>query len=87
HPVTGVGAGAWEVQVPRFQNADMQVEADYYAHNEVLQLLAEYGLTGWLFLCLLIAYLLFATWKTWTDQTQTGRQHAPLRAAALTSLL
>ena len=87
HPVTGVGAGAWEVQVPRFQNDDMLVEADYYAHNEVLQLLAEYGLTGWLFLCLLIAYLLFATWKTWTDQTQTGRQHAPLRAAALASLL
>ena len=50
HPVAGVGAGAWEVQMPRFQDPANVLETDYYAHNEILQLLAEYGLTGLLFL-------------------------------------
>ena len=86
-PVTGVGAGAWEVQVPRYQNVGSQVETDFYAHNEILQLLAEYGLVGWLFLLSLLSYLLWAAYKTWSNQTDEGKREAPLRAFTLTSLL
>ena len=86
-PVTGVGAGAWEVQAPRYQEARSQHETDFYAHNEILQLVAEYGLTGWLFLLSLLSYLLWAAYKTWSDQTCDGKREAPLRAFTLASLL
>lgn len=39
-PLTGVGAGAWEVDVPLYQVPGSQLETDFYAHNEYLQLLA-----------------------------------------------
>lgn len=87
NPITGVGAGAWEVQVPLYQAQGSQIETDYYAHNEILQLLAEYGLVGWLFLTGLLAYLFRAAYQTWHDQTEEGRREAPFRAAALSSLL
>lgn len=87
HPLAGVGPGAWEVQIPLFQESDSQLETDYYAHNEPLQLLAEYGLVGWLFLLLLMAYLCWAAFKTWTDRSPLGLQEAPIRAMALTSML
>lgn len=35
------------MQAPRYQRVESQLETDYYAHNEILQLLAEYGLVGW----------------------------------------
>lgn len=57
NPVLGVGAGAWEVEVPRYQSEHSLVEVDYYAHNEFLQLIAEFGLAGWFFL--LITFLYF----------------------------
>ena len=44
NPVTGVGAGAWEAIQPLYQVEGSQLETDYYVHNEILQLLAEYGL-------------------------------------------
>ena len=85
--MTGVGAGAWEVQIPLYQNADTVFETDYYAHNEYLQLLSEYGLVaGGLFLAFLFAYLLTATAKTW-HLRGTDLAEAPLRATALASLL
>jgi len=87
NPITGVGAGAWEVQAPRYQEAGNALEIDYYAHNELLQLIAEYGLAGWLFLLGLLAYLLRAAYKTCSDQTLEGQQEAPLRAFTLASLL
>ncbi len=86
HPVTGVGAGAWEVQIPLYQEVGSQLETDYYAHNELLQLVAEYGLTGWLFLVSLLSYLVWAAYRTWADQTDAGRREAPLRAFTLVSL-
>lgn len=86
NPVAGVGAGAWEVQAPLYQEAGSQIETDYYAHNELLQLVAEYGLIGWLFLLCLVFYLLWAAYQTWSNQTEQGRQEAPLRALALASL-
>lgn len=87
NPVTGVGAGAWEVQVPRYQDASSQIETDYYAHNEILQLLAEYGLVGWLFLICLLGYLVSAAHRTLTGKSQQGQQEPLLRSLTLCSLL
>ena len=87
HPWTGVGAGAWEVQIPRYQAEGMTLEEDYYAHNEPLQLVAEYGLVGWLFLLALVAYLLQAAWRTWQLRGGAHEAEAPGRALALASLL
>jgi O-antigen ligase len=86
-PFSGVGAGAWEVDVPLYQGEGAQLETDYYVHNEILQLLAEYGLTGWLFLLCLLAYLSRAAWTTWRDPTPEGQAEAPYRALTLASLL
>ena len=87
HPVTGIGAGAWEAMVPLYQNDGIQIETDYYAHNEPLQLLAEYGLTGLAFLLALLAYLLSAAWNTWRNRSAQALAEAPLRCAVLASLL
>ncbi|MCJ0763306.1 O-antigen ligase family protein [Variovorax terrae] len=87
HPLSGVGAGAWEVDIPLYQAEGSQLETDYYVHNEILQLLAEYGLVGWLFLLCLLAYLANAAWRTWRNRTPEGQAEAPLRALALLSLL
>ena len=87
NPLMGVGAGAWEVMQPLYQVEGSQLETDYYVHNELLQLLAEYGLTGLLFLLALFAYLLLAAWKTLRNTTPEGLIEAPLRAVALASIL
>ncbi len=87
NPVTGVGAGAWEVHVPRYQGPESQTELDFYAHNELLQLVAEYGSVGWLFLLSLTAYLLWASYATLKIRSAEGKQEAPLRALVLSSLL
>jgi len=86
-PLSGVGAGAWEVHVPLYQSVGTQIETDYYAHNEILQLVAEYGIVGWLFLVGLVGYLVVAVRSTWIDTTPEGRSEAPLRALTLSSLL
>lgn len=87
NPLAGVGAGAWEVQIPKYQDAGTQLETDYYAHNEPLQLIAEYGLVGWGFLVVLVAYLLHAARRTLISRSQRGRNEALLRSMALSSLL
>lgn len=87
HPLAGVGAGAWEVQAPLFQNPGTQLETDFYAHNEILQLLAEYGLVGWVFLLGLIFYLSLSAFKTWKTKNVDVLREAPLRAFTLSSLL
>ncbi len=86
-PLSGVGAGAWEVYSPLYQTAGSQIETDYYAHNEILQLIAEYGLVGWGFLLCLLAYLASAAWATLKSRTAQALADAPLRAMALASLL
>lgn len=86
-PFIGVGAGAWEVEIPLYQAPGAQIETDYYAHNEILQLLAEYGLLGWLFLLSLLAYLGNAAWRTVRNRSPDGLAEAPLRAFALISVL
>jgi O-antigen ligase len=87
HPLAGVGAGAWENEEPLYQDAGSQLETDYYVHNEILQLLAEYGVAGWLFLLGLVAYLLAAAWDTLSKRTAQGQAEAPWRAVFLCSLL
>ncbi len=86
-PFSGVGAGAWEAMQPLYQVEGSQLETDYYVHNEILQLIAEYGLTGWIFLLLLFAYLLKSAWKTLRNRTPEGLAEAPVRAIALASML
>ncbi|MEN9373135.1 MAG: hypothetical protein RIR79_687 [Pseudomonadota bacterium] len=63
NPITGVGAGAWEVHIPRYQEAGSELEPDYYAHNEPLQLIAEYGVVGWIFLLILLTYCFRTGWN------------------------
>lgn len=56
--ITGVGAGGWEVHAPRYQDDNNMLELDYYAHNEFLQILGEYGTIGMLFIVGFIAYFI-----------------------------
>jgi O-antigen ligase len=87
-PWSGVGAGAWEVDIPLYQTAGSQLETDYYVHNEYLQLAAEYGLpVAGTFLLLLSAYLLTAAWRTLRNRSSEGEQEAPFRAMALAGML
>jgi O-antigen ligase len=86
-PLTGVGAGAWEVDIPLYQVEGAQLETDYYAHNEILQILGEYGLVGWLFMLMLIGYSVTAAWRTLFTRSEAHLNEGPIRAVALTSLL
>lgn len=86
-PLTGVGAGAWENDIPLYQAEGAQLETDYYVHNEFLQLIGEYGVAGWLFLAGLFAWLLAALRQTLVRQDEAARAEAPWRAALLASLL
>ena len=86
HPLAGVGAGAWENEIPLHQAPGTQLETDYYAHNEFLQLVAEYGLAGWAFLGLLAAYLLQSAWRTLRLHGERAAE-APGRALVLCALL
>jgi tetratricopeptide (TPR) repeat protein len=86
-PFSGVGAGAWEVDIPLYQAEGAQLETDYYVHNEILQLLAEYGLVGWAFLLLLLTYLVRAAWVTYRARAPEELAEAPLRAVALIGML
>lgn len=86
-PFAGLGAGAWEAEIPRYQAGGAQLETDYYVHNEYLQLVAEYGLVGWAFLLLLAAWLLHAAWQGWRDAGADADAERPVRAVFLCSLL
>jgi O-antigen ligase len=86
-PLSGVGAGAWESEIPLYQAEGSQLETDYYVHNEALQLVAEYGLVGWAFLLLLAGWVLLCAWRGWRAKSPEERADLPYRAVALTSLL
>lgn len=87
-PLAGLGAGAWENEIPLYQAEGSQLETDYYVHNEFLQLVAEYGLVGWLFLLLLLAYLVLAAWRSWWGAGDPAADaERPGRAVLLCCLL
>ncbi|HEX7890318.1 MAG TPA: O-antigen ligase family protein [Ramlibacter sp.] len=86
HPLAGLGAGAWESEIPLYQAEGAQLETDYYVHNEPLQLVAEYGLAGWIFFLLLAAWLLHAAWRTWSADGAPAEAERPWRAVLLASL-
>lgn len=88
HPWFGVGAGAWEVEIPQYEGINNSVEADYYAHNDILQLLSEYGLiVGLLWIAFFGAYIL-QTWRSMV-QVHTAREsnHFQFRCAAATAAI
>jgi O-antigen ligase len=85
-PLAGVGAGAWEVEIPLYQRVGNTLETDYYAHNEFLQILCEYGaLVGGLVLAFLLAHLLLAGYRLWHTSAPQARA-GPVRGLALCSL-
>jgi O-antigen ligase len=86
-PLSGVGAGAWEDKIPLYQADGAQLETDYYVHNEFLQLLAEYGLVGWLFLIGLALYLFDAFRRTLQGRAPQAHAEGPWRAVLLCSVL
>jgi O-antigen ligase len=86
-PLPGLGAGAGESVIPRYQAEGSQLETDYYVHNEFVQLVAEYGVVGWAFLLLLAAWLLVAAWRSWAPQGREAEADQPWRAILLASLL
>jgi len=86
-PWSGVGAGAWEADIPLYQESGQLLETDYYAHNEILQLIAEFGLVGWLALLGLLIYLIKSAWYTWRHCQNEGAEERPLRATLLVGIL
>jgi O-antigen ligase len=86
-PLSGVGGGVWEVDQPLYQNEGAQLETDYYAHNEFLQHLAEYGLVGWITIVGTVAYLALSAWRTFRDRhREDGQAEGLLRMTALCML-
>ncbi|MFM7332024.1 MAG: O-antigen ligase family protein [Brachymonas sp.] len=85
-PLSGVGAGTWEADIPLYQAAGSQLETDYYVHNEMIQVVAEYGIVGWLFLLGLTIYSLRSAWLTLKARSEAEMQEGLVRAVALTSL-
>ena len=87
HPLMGVGAGAWEIEIPKYQDPRSPNETDYYAHNEFLQLVSEYGLAGATFLLGLAYYLARVAVSVWSRQGQFNPTDCMLRAASFGSIL
>jgi O-antigen ligase len=74
-PLTGVGAGNWVVEFPRYERYP---ESKPHAHNDALQLLAELGLPGLLLALGVLAATLLALLRVLASQ---GGKH-PFRIAA-----
>jgi tetratricopeptide (TPR) repeat protein len=61
-PIVGTGAGTYLIYGRKFRDPSVQTDP-VYAHNDYVQLLAEYGIVaGVLFICFLAAHLL-AAWN------------------------
>jgi O-antigen ligase len=86
-PLSGVGGGVWEVDQPLYQPPGAGLETDYYAHNEFLQHIAEYGLIGWITIGGAVLYLALSAWRTFRDRHEPdGMDEGFIRMVALCSL-
>jgi O-antigen ligase len=83
-PLTGVGAGAWEVDIPLYQQSGAQMETDFYAHNEYLQLIGEYGMAGWLFLIGLLVFVAGVARRTWASAQAVEPMSPDIASRAVT---
>jgi O-antigen ligase len=61
-PVVGMGAGTYLVYGREFRDPSVQTDP-VYAHNDYVQILAEYGLIGGALLVCFLAAHFFAAWK------------------------
>ena len=57
HPILGVGAGGWNSTSALYSAETEDVETVWLAHNEPLQMIAEYGIAGWAALLVLAGLL------------------------------
>ena len=62
-PMAGVGGGNYFSVFPNYQQKDIW-DNYYHAHNDYLEFLAEYGITGVLLLAMAVCYCLFLTMRT-----------------------
>jgi O-antigen ligase len=88
HPLGGVGAGHWEVAIALYQPPQTMANTDYFAHNEVLQWLGEYGLpVGGLVLAFLLAYLAKAGAVAWRHPAALNGAYGWVALSSLLSLM
>jgi O-antigen ligase/tetratricopeptide (TPR) repeat protein len=59
HPVVGIGRGAWQAAYPRYKTAPFELSFTH-PENQIVQVTAEWGLAGGVFLLLLIGGLALA---------------------------
>ncbi|MCO5171476.1 MAG: O-antigen ligase family protein [Planctomycetes bacterium] len=81
HPLTGVGAGAFEAVYPRFASVELGGLTLTHAHSDYAELLAELGFVGVL---LLLGSVALTAWRAWPPADEHAQ---PERGAiALTAL-
>jgi O-antigen ligase len=74
HPVTGGGAGSYNVLLEKFRPENFPDDAQW-AHNDYLNTLSDYGLTGFL---LLFGGMAAIAWRCWRGSRDDGSSPAPL---------
>lgn len=73
NPALGIGAGSYQYTYPAYRSADVTVRGLYdHAHNDYLQFLAEFGLSGF------IALMLAAGWCGWLGLVAMRKRHSNL---------
>jgi O-antigen ligase len=87
HPLAGVGAGAWNYTIPLYLPNAMASDGTWHAHNEPLQLVAEFGLLGWASLAGLLYLTLTLAWKALRRLRSPDMQQAEHALRELTILL
>jgi O-antigen ligase len=70
YPVTGVGAGNWQIHYPKnsvsgIQTVEFENQTFQRPHNDFLWVLAENGIAGFIFYCIFFLTILFAAFKTY----------------------
>ena len=79
HPVVGVGVGQWEESYPLYY--DRKMKDTFFneqvhlrkAHNDYLEILANFGLIGFMLLLWLVYLIIIRVWKVLTDVSHKYR--------------